>query len=154
VPEGSTGDWSSPILVVEHIHALRTSDFCQDTGGEVNASPSPDDYVDLMTSVEGLSVTPLADRVIDGRPAKGVDIQIGTLPSSCDDLYLFEPSNPFIAPQPEGNTRRTYVIDVDGDLVAITTPFTPDNEDRNLALADPLIDTIRFDTTPLPSSAP
>jgi len=152
IPEGAPGEWSLPIVVVDRPQALRT-DYCHDSGGTVERSPSPEQFVDFMASVQGLVVTKLPDLVIDGRTAKGIDVRLGPRPSSCGDLWLFEPSNPYNCCQPDDNIRRTYAIEVDRNLVNITIPFTPANKDRTLALAGPLIDSFRFvGARPSPSS--
>jgi hypothetical protein len=153
IPEGSTGEWSLPIVVVENTGGLRT-DFCHDGGGGVNTSASPQEFVDFMSAVPGLLVAPLPDLVIDGRPAKGVDVSLGAIPSSCGNLWVFNTGNAYNCCFPEGGTRRTYALEVDGDLVLITAPFQPATKDRNLALAASFIDSMRFvAAAPSPSAS-
>ena len=141
--QGASGDWSTPIVVVEIAGALR-QDYCHDTGGVITRVPTPQQFVDYFKSVNGLLVSELPDKVIDGRPAKGIDVKVGPLPSACGELFLFDGAASWNCCQPEGNTRRMYVIAVQNDLVMVTEPFAPDTKEANLAIAEPFVDSMHF----------
>ena len=143
-----------PLVVVDHPAAGYRLDPCSPTGGGINARPSPEEFVAYMQTVAGLKVTPRDSTTIDGRTALGIDVQRQADPG-CQEHYIFGEDD-WTCCWPDDPTwvRRMWVLDVDGALVFVTTPYGARNKDARLALATSLVDTIHFiDTNATPSQS-
>jgi hypothetical protein len=151
---GIPGD-PGPLVVLDHPTAGYRLEPCTPDGGAVNAQPTPEEFVAYMQTVPGLKVTPLPPTKIDGRTAVGIDVQQRADPA-CQEHYLFGRDDDWTCCWPDDPTwvRRMRVLDVDGWLVIVTTPFGATNKDARLELANGFVDTIRFGRADTSPSAP
>lgn len=143
-----------PVAVLDRIEQLRL-DPCHETGGRVETQPTARGFVDYMRTVPGLRVTPLPDATIDGRSALGVDVARTPNPA-CADVWLFGSGDSFTCCWPDDPTwvRRMWALDIDGELITITTPFGSGSKDAELRVANSFVDTIHFLVGPGASAVP
>jgi hypothetical protein len=142
---GVPGD-QGPLVVLDHPAAGYRLEPCTPDGGAVNLQPTPEEFVAYMQTVPGLKVTRLPNTTIDGRTALGIDVQQQPDPS-CQAHYIFGTEDDWTCCWPDDPTwvRRMWVLDVDGSLVFVTTPYGSETEAR-LELANALVDTIHFES--------
>jgi hypothetical protein len=140
---GIPGD-PGPLVVLDHPAAGYRLEPCTPGEGGVNLQPTPEEFVAFMGTVPGLKVTPLPPRTIDGRTALGIDVQQQPV-ATCQEHYIFGPDDDWTCCWPDDPSwvRRMWVIDVDGSLVFVTTPYGADTEAR-LELANAFVDSIHF----------
>lgn len=140
---GVPGD-PGPLVVLDHPAAGYRLEPCTAGGGAVNPTPTPEEFVAYMQTVPGLKVTRLTPTTIDGRTALGIDVQRQS-DSSCQAHYIFGTEDDWTCCWPDDPTwvRRMWVLDVDGSLVFVTTPYGAETEAR-LELANAFVDTIHF----------
>jgi len=142
---GIAGD-PGPLVVVDHPASGYRLEPCTPNGGAVKLTPTPEEFVAYMQTVPGLKVTRLPPTTIDGRTALGIDVQQQSDPS-CQEHYIFGTDDDWTCCWPDDPTwvRRMRVLDVDGSLVFVTTPYGAETESR-LELANAFVDTIHFES--------
>ena len=150
---GIAGD-PGPLVVLDHPAAGYRLEPCTPTSGGVKLNPTPEDFVSYMETVPGLKVTRLPPTSIDGRTALGIYVKRQPV-ASCQEHYLFASDDDWTCCWPDDPSwvRRMWVLDVDGSLVFVTTPYGADTEGR-LDLANAFVDGIHFEspgTTPAAS---
>jgi hypothetical protein len=119
------------------------SDVCASSGGDVNADPTPQDFVELVTSLEGLQVSTPEQTTVDDRPA--IAVTVGGDENRPCDYYVFDNLEPaFSSDGNEAFTRRFYAFEVDQDLVVVVVTATDASFDAWLPAAEDFIATLDF----------
>ena len=143
VPARPPGEgWDEGVIVHTGGDGLRT-DVCSPTGGAVNEDPTPQEVIDVITSLEGIQVSAPEQTTVDGSPALAVTVG-GDENRRCD-YHVFENLEPpFASVDSEGRTRRIILTEVDGDLVVIAITASDGAWDPWLPTAEAFIESIDF----------
>lgn len=143
VPAEPPGEgYDEGVIVHAGGDGLRT-DVCNPTGGEVNEDPTPQEVMDVVTSLDGIELSTPEETTVDGRPALAITVD-GDENRRCD-YHVFENFQPpFASGESEGRTRRIILTEVDGDLVVIAITASNEKFETWLPTAEEFVDSMSF----------
>lgn len=117
---------------------------CQQSGGAVDVPTDTQDWVDYITSVEGLQVSEPMRTVVDGRDAVTLDITYAA-DAPCADLFVFEGVDYPLGGVDHGQRPlRFTAVAVEGVVVLIAPIPTETAFEDWLPTAQAFMDTIHF----------
>jgi hypothetical protein len=135
--------------IVTHVY----TDTCAAEGELLPIGPSVDDLVNALEALGGAAVSPAVETTVDGYPAKRVDLAMaGDIDlADCRVPALQIWANPgetdFYARVP-GATDSVYVIDVEGETLAISAGHMPTSSASDVAELDAIISSIQIEAQP------
>lgn len=137
------------IVAIRVVDLVRV-DPCRSNHGGTTSITAPQQFLDYLRSIPGLSVSGASAATVDGRSALQVDVTTASKPT-CSSVYIWPSEGAFTD---TAAARRIYLLDVDGATILVAVAVAePSDLDAWLPTADQFIATLHFLPTSPDSSA-